>query len=55
MKAKFYTSCNGFDSDKNWAIKNFKYLSLGFVLDNWSVLERKFRIVVNIFKSNFVG
>ena len=54
MKAKFYTSCNVFGSDKNWAIKNFKYLSLGFVVDNRSVLEHKLGIFVNIFQTDFV-
>ena len=53
MKAKFYTSCNVFGSEKNWAIKNFKYLSLGFVVDNRSVLEHKLGIFVNIFQTRF--
>ena len=49
MKAKFYNSCNFLGSDKNGAIKNFKYYGLGLVLDNPSVLKHKLGIVVNIF------
>lgn len=54
MKAKFYTSCNVFGGDKNWAIKKFRYLSLGFFLDNWSVLEHKLGIVVNPYLAEFL-
>ena len=49
MKAKFYNSCNFLGSDKNGAIKSFKYYGLGLVLDNPSVLEHKLGIVVSIF------
>ena len=53
MKAKFYSSCNFFGSDKNWAIEKFKCLSLGLLLDNRSVLEHTLGIVVNIFWTKF--